>query len=242
MENWKYKTYHSLWSGLDLLFPPECGGCGAKGSRWCLECQGRVKILEGVLCDVCGLPQEKNGTCESCLADRPHYRSLRAWTAFEDPVRSALHKLKYRRDFSMGDAIAAAMLPFVEKLDWKADLVVPVPLGRHRRRERGYNQVAMIAKPLAMGLGVTYSPRALMRRKETRSQVGLSREERKHNVHSAFQAASGVRGKIILIIDDVSTTGSTLSSGAEAFYESGARDVFALTVARALPHHGLAIA
>lgn len=242
MENWKYKTYRSIWSALDLLFPPECGGCGAPGSRWCRDCQQKVKILTGDLCDVCGLPQEGSGICETCTADRPRYRCLRAWAAFEDPVRSALHKLKYRRDFSMGDAIAAAMLPFVEKLDWNADLVVPVPLGKHRLRERGYNQVAMIAKPLAMGLGVTYSPRALKRRKETRSQVGLSREERKHNVHSAFQADPGVRGKIILIIDDVSTTGSTLSSGADAFYESGARDVYALTVARALPHHGLAIA
>lgn len=242
MENWKYKTYRSIWSTLDLLFPPVCGGCGAPGSRWCLGCQQKVKILEGNLCDVCGLPQERSGTCETCMTDRPRYRSLRAWTTFEDPIRSALHKLKYRRDFSMGDAIAAAMLPFVKDLDWNADLVVPVPLGKHRLRERGYNQVAMIAKPLAMGLGVKYSPRALKRRRETRSQVGLSREERRHNVQSAFQAVPEVRGKIVLIIDDVSTTGSTLSSGADAFYESGARDVYALTVARALPHHGLAIA
>lgn len=242
MQNWRYKAYRSFWSALDLLYPPVCAGCGAAGSSWCRECQQRVNILDGNLCDVCGLPQEKPGTCEGCLTDRPRYRSLRAWTVFEDPVRSALHKLKYRRDFSMGDAIAAAMLPFAQKLAWNADLIVPVPLGKHRLRERGYNQVAMIAKPLAMGLGVKYFPKALMRRKETRSQVGLSREERKLNVQSVFQAHPGVRGKIVLIIDDVSTTGSTLSSGAEAFYASGARDVYALTVARALPHHGLAIA
>lgn len=242
MENWKYKSYRSIWSALDLLFPPECGGCGAKGSRWCLECQRRVKILDGVLCDVCGLPQKNSGVCETCLVERPRFRSLRAWAAFEDPVRLALRKLKYRRDFSMGDAIAAAMLPFVNNLGWQVDMLVPVPLGKHRLRERGYNQVAMIAKPLAMGLGVAYSPRALTRRKETRSQVGLSKDERRGNVQGAFRAAPGVRGKVVLIIDDVSTTGSTLSSGAEAFYDSGARDVYALTVARALPHHGLAIA
>ncbi|HNB40685.1 MAG TPA: phosphoribosyltransferase family protein, partial [Anaerolineales bacterium] len=103
---------------------------------------------------------------------------------------------------------------------------------------RGYNQVAMIAKPLAMGLGLQYSPHALARRKETRSQVGLSREERQKNVHDAFQA-SGVQGKIALIMDDVSTTGSTLSSGAEALYAAGAKEVYALTVARALSHHDL---
>ena len=242
MKNLRYKAYRSIWSVLDLLYPPVCAGCGAAGSSWCRECQQRVNVLDGTLCDVCGLPQEKSGTCEGCLADRPRYRSLRSWTIFEDPVRSALHKLKYRRNFSMGDAIAAAMLPFAQDLAWNADLIVPVPLGKHRFRERGYNQVAMIAKPLAMGLGVKYFPKALMRRKETRSQVGLSRDERKQNVQNVFQANQAVRGKIVLIIDDVSTTGSTLSSGADALYASGAMDVYALTVARALPHHGLAIA
>lgn len=137
----------------------------------------------------------------------------------------------------MGDVIAAGMLPFVRDLGWKADMVVPIPLGRRRMKERGYNQVAMIAKPLAIGLGLEYSPGALSRRKETRSQVGLSREERRQNVCDAFQAGAGVKGKTILIMDDVSTTGSTLSSGADALYASGAREVYALTVARALSHH-----
>ncbi|GAB4571091.1 MAG: hypothetical protein Fur0017_19260 [Anaerolineales bacterium] len=139
----------------------------------------------------------------------------------------------------MGDAIAAAMLPFVQRLNWNIDLVVPVPLGKQRIQERGYNQVAMIAKPLAMGLDLQYSANMLFRRKETRSQVGLSREERRTNVQGAFQAKTGVNGKIVLIMDDVSTTGSTLSSGAEALYTAGAKDVYALTVARALSHHDL---
>lgn len=239
MNNWKYKAYRSIWSALDLLFPPSCGGCGKPGSRWCRTCQNSVKILNGIVCDVCGLPQEKPGVCGACLASRPRFRSLRAWAIFDEPIQSALHKLKYRRDLSMGDAIAAGMMPFVQSLNWKIDLVVPVPLGKQRMRERGYNQVAMIAKPLAMGLEWQYSPKALARRKETRSQVGLSREERHTNVHGAFQADSGVTGKVVLIMDDVSTTGSTLSSGADALYAAGARDVYALTVARALSHHDL---
>jgi ComF family protein len=198
-----------------------------------------VNILNGIVCDVCGLPQDKPGVCSACLVSRPRFHSLRAWAVFEEPVQSALHKLKYRRDFSMGDAIAAGMIPFVQSLNWSIDLVVPVPLGKQRMHERGYNQVAMIAKPLAMGLGLQYSSQVLARRKETRSQVGLSREERHKNVQNAFQAHSGVNGKVVLIMDDVSTTGSTLSSGAEALYASGAKDVYALTVARALPHHDL---
>lgn len=239
MNNLKYKAYRSIWSGLDLLFPPLCGGCGRPGTRWCKTCQSSVKILDGIVCEVCGLPQEKPGVCGACLASRPRFHSLRAWAVFDEPIQSALHKLKYRRDLSLGDAIAAEMIPFVQRLNWRIDLVAPVPLGRQRLRERGYNQVGMIAKPLAMGLSLQYSPKALTRRKETRSQVGLSREERHNNVQDAFQAGPGVNGKVILIMDDVSTTGSTLSSGADALYAAGARDVYALTVARALPHHDL---
>jgi predicted amidophosphoribosyltransferase len=97
----------------------------------------------------------------------------------------------------------------------------------------------MIAKPLALALGMEFAPKVLSRRKETRSQVGLTKEERRENVHEAFQAGDGVNGKNVIVLDDVSTTGSTLSSSADALFRSGAKNVFALTVARALPHHGL---
>jgi ComF family protein len=234
-----YAFYRSIWIGLDIVFPPVCGGCEKVGSRWCAECQQRVKILRGTLCEVCGLPQDKADICKTCRADRPRFRALRAWAVYEDPVKKALHKLKYRRDIALGDALAAHMAQFVKELNWYVDVIVPIPLGRQRYKERGYNQVGMIAKPLALALDIEFAPKALMRRKETRTQVGLTRQERRENVHEAFQAGAGVRGKNILVLDDVSTTGSTLSSSAEALFSSGAKDVFALTVARALPHHGL---
>lgn len=239
MTNWSYTLYRSAWNALDLLFPPACGGCGKIGSRWCVDCQKQVKILRGILCEICGLPLEVAGICETCRAERPHFRALRAWAVFDNPVQKALHKLKYRRDVSMGDALASQMVSFVEELNWPIDMIVPIPLGKQRRRERGYNQVGMIAKPLAMALNIKYAPDELMRRKETRSQVGLTKAERRENVHAAFQGGMGVRQKTVLVMDDVSTTGSTLSSSAEALYLSGAKDVYALTVARALPHHGL---
>ncbi len=239
MTSWSYALYRSFWVALDLIFPPACGGCGKIGSRWCGVCQQRVEILRGDLCKICGLPLDKAMICTTCQADRPHFRELRAWAVFGDPVQPALHKLKYRRDISLGDAIASHMISFVKELNWPIDLIVPIPLGKHRLKERGYNQVGMIAKPLAMALNVQYAPHGLVRSKETRSQVGLTKLERKENVSKAFQAGVGVREKVVLVMDDVSTTGSTLSSGAEALYLSGAKDVYALTVARALPHHGL---
>lgn len=237
--NWKYAMYRMIWSTLDVVFPPVCGGCGQQATPWCKECAEKVNVLSGSLCDVCGLPQEVAGICASCQVDRPHFHALRAWAVFEDPVRNALHRLKYRRDISIGNTLASQMLPFVSRLSWPIDMIVPVPLGKQRLRERGYNQVGMIARPLAMALNVQYAANGLMRRKETRSQVGLSRGERRENVQDAFTAWAGVRGKNVVIMDDVATTGSTLSSGADALCKAGAKDVYALTVARALPHHGL---
>lgn len=193
----------------------------------------------GVVCEICGLPQLSLGICATCSAEKPHFRALRAWTAFDDPIRKALHNLKYRRDISMGDALAAHMLPFVEGLGWEFDLFIPIPLGKQRLKERGYNQVGMIAKPLTMALDAKYVPHGLTRQKETRTQVGLTRQERKENIREAFRAWHGVEGKRVLIFDDVSTTGSTLSSAAESLLKSGAQEVYALTVARALPQHGL---
>jgi len=90
--NLKYLSYRSIWGALDLLFPPSCGGCGKTGSRWCADCQSKINILNGIVCDVCGLPQEKAGVCNTCAVDRPHFHMLRAWAVFEGPVQNALHK------------------------------------------------------------------------------------------------------------------------------------------------------
>ncbi len=172
---------------------------------------------------------------------RPIYKSLRSWAAFEGPVRAALHRMKYRRDVGLGEALAAQMAPFVSGLQWPFEAIVPVPLGSKRLQERGYNQVAMLALPLARFLNVDYFPEALKRVRDTRSQVGLTASERQENVRNAFNASSKARGRILLLVDDVSTTGATLSSAAEALYAGGAADVYAVTIARALPYHSLSI-
>ena len=163
---------------------------------------------------------------------------LRSWAVFEKPVQNALHRLKYRRDIGLGEALSRQMSEFVNQLDWPVDFLVPIPLGKMRLKERGYNQVAMVALPLSLQLCINYHPDALIRAHETRSQVGLSANERQENVKDAFQAnAKKVNGRTVLLIDDVSTTGATLSSAAETLYSAGVKDVYAVTIARALQHH-----
>ncbi len=238
-----YYLYHLLWAGIDLAFPPSCAGCGRPGYRWCPDCQKGLPSLSEPLCAVCGtmLARFDGDLCAQCRRQRPAFRSLRSWAAFDGPVRNALHRLKYRRDLGLGEALAQPISRFALSLGWPIDLVAPVPLGRRRQSERGYNQAALIAWPLAMALGIEYDQHAMARVRDTRSQVGLARRERQENVRDAFMAKpSRVRGRSILLVDDVATTGSTLSSCASALCSAGARDVFALTVARALPHHDLA--
>jgi competence protein ComFC len=178
--------------------------------------------------------------CSDCRESKPNYSALRSWSVFEGPVRNALHRLKYRRDLGLGEALTPQLAECVAFLQWPMDLVVPVPLGKRRLSERGYNQVSLIARPLSMAMRLAYAPDALSRGQETRSQVGLTRVQRQENVRNAFRANQArVNGRVVLLMDDVATTGSTLSSCAQAVRDAGARDVFAFTVSRAVPRHGL---
>lgn len=194
------------------------------------------------VCLACGLPLAHPGLCPACSQSSPPYKMMRSWVVFEGPIRQALHKLKYRRNVGLSDALARQLALHARALNWPIDVVVPVPLGRKRMQERGYNQVGLVASPLAVLNSWEYAPRALARARETRSQVGLSAAERQENVSGAFRGnPASVSGKTVLLMDDVATTGATLSSCAEALLEAGAQSVYALTLARALPQHGLKI-
>jgi competence protein ComFC len=245
MKTGLFLSYHFnqvVWSGLDWLFPPVCGGCNRPGSRWCAFCQQQVQVMTPPLCDICGLPLRKAGICPECRQSRPHFTQASAWLVYDGPIRHALHTLKYRRNISLGETLANAMADHINGLNWEVDIVVPVPLGRQRLRERGYNQVSLVAKPLAALKGWDFTSHSLVRLYETRSQVGLSLAERKRNVEGAFRAAAGkIQGKNVFLMDDVATTGATLSSCALALLQAGAEKVFGFTIAKVLPQHGFMI-
>jgi competence protein ComFC len=231
-----------IWGSLDWLFPPVCGGCNRAGYRWCPDCQQQVQKVREPVCASCGLPLLAPGQCPVCQGHSQSYEMMRSWLVFDGPIRHALHNLKYRRNLALGETLAYHLDNYLCTLNWPINLVIPVPLGKERMKERGYNQVGSVALPLAMAHKWQYAPRALIRNRETRSQVGLTALERKHNVEGAFQANSAiVTGKNILLIDDVATTGATLASSSTALLDAGANSIYALTLARALPHHGFKI-
>jgi ComF family protein len=131
--------------------------------------------------------------------------------------------------------LARPLITDLESFKWDVDVITPVPLGLARLVQRGYNQSALLARPLALALGVRYYPQSLRRSRETRSQVGLSAAQRKENVIGAFEARSDlVSGRNILVVDDVTTSGATLEACAVALFDAGALKVFGLTLARAV--------
>lgn len=230
-----YQAYQWLWTGLDWLLPPRCGGCGEQGLRWCSKCQRDIVAIIPPICERCGSGQRLEGVCARCNAQPPSYTALRSWASFSGSLRNAIHQLKYHRDIALGEILARPMIHCLSLTGWKIDLIVPVPISLTRRSERGYNQAALLARPIALCFGVNYQPRALKKSRETRSQVGLTVDERHANVQGAFFAEQLiVKGKNILVVDDVTTSGATLSSCAQTLRLVGAKEVYCLTLARAL--------
>ncbi len=237
-----YRLYHLAWEALDWVYPPTCGGCTKRGVRWCSDCQTGVTVLIPPLCPHCGESQLTDDLCPRCRTHPQAHTALRSWARFDGPLRNAVHRLKYRGEMRLGEALAQPLIEYFRTLNWRVDLVVPVPLGVARHAQRGYNQAELIARPVALSEGFAYQPAAIRKIKVTRTQVGLSRAERLINVAHAFQAEREiVAHKRILLIDDVTTSGATIDACARAMLETGAAEIFGLTLARAALHSETAI-
>jgi ComF family protein len=212
---------------LDMALPPACAGCGDEGSTLCQRCglalKGRLGLPPGV---PFGLP-----------AAMPIPLAQLEWCApFAGAVRAALHQLKYSGERRLAAPLGAAMAARWQAVGAGGDLLVPVPVHAARARQRGYDQAALLAAETSAGLAVPWQA-VLVRTRHTRPQFELGRQARRTNVSGAFALAGQsqealVRGRWIVLVDDVATTGSTLVACAEALHGAGALAVSALTVAR----------
>ncbi len=194
-----------------------------------------MNVIASPVCAKCGQPVAQPGLCRACSQFSPSYTQLRSYAQFEGPIRNGLHKLKYKRNVALGMVFSEYLFEAVKTTSWHIDLLVPVPLSKQRRQERGYNQSALLAKPLGMRMGLPYSSKALSRRRETTSQVGLNYEQRRENVKDAFVALKKyVAHRRVLLVDDVATSGATIEACSAALFKAGAARVYGLTLARAL--------
>ncbi len=160
---------------------------------------------------------------------------MTSWAEFEGPLREGIHKLKYRQDIGLGDFFAPYLISLVESRQWKPDLVIPVPISKSRKKTRGYNQAAMLSRPLARYFNLPHHVDLLLRIKETESQIQLSAEDRFHNMEGAFWInPAKLKGRTILVIDDIITTGATMNQCAKALFEAGAEKVYGLSIAKTI--------
>jgi competence protein ComFC len=234
-----YTFYHLIWTAIDWVYPPDCGGCEKPGVRWCSDCQAQVTRPDLHLCPLCGRPQPNpsGSICSACHQSNPGCADIRSWAIFQGPIREAIHRLKYRGDIGLSETFTTKLVELLVELNWKVDMVAAVPLSRQRFKQRGYNQAGLLGWSLSKALCISYASQAIVRIRNTGTQVGLSIRERQENVSGAFSASPRlVRGRNVLVIDDVLTTGATMQACARAFLEAGANSVYGLTLARAPSH------
>lgn len=228
---------------LDLVLPPRCIGCGTEvdgAGTLCPACWGRASFIGPPVCACCGRPFafEAPGVavCGACIAAPPSFDRARAVLSYDESSRGMILAFKHGDRTDAAGGFAAWMQRAGAELLADADLIAPVPLHRWRLWARRYNQAALLALALGRLTGVPAVPDLLVRRRSTPTQGGLSRAGRERNVAGAFalrpERTETAKGARILLVDDVFTTGATVSECARVLKRAGAARVDVLTLAR----------
>lgn len=228
----------------DGFYPRVCPGCGRvsdrPGRHLCWDCFSRIDLYTDSLCSICGGWAEGAVShafvCGSCRHAKPWFDRARAAGRFAGVLREQIHQFKYAQALWLRDDLTD-LLQGCLAAHFSAesiDAVVPVPLYPARRRERTYNQAAVLAKELARRIDRRYDGRALARIRATGSQTVLNAAHRRANLLGAFRVLrpEWVRSRCVLLVDDVMTTGATLNECARMLKKAGVRTVWAVTVGR----------
>lgn len=222
------------------LFPPRCGGCDASLAArpaygLCTPCFEVLEPNDGARCERCDLPASQDGrdACD-CAAQAPGFSALRAPFVYGGPLADLIVAAKFRGREELCAALGRLLAEDRDVVAMLADAdgIVPVPLGRKRARQRGYNQTAMIARRLGRNLEVPVQY-ALRRVRDTVPQSDLPLNRRRKNVAGAFAVRGSVSGRVVLV-DDVVTSTETVRQAAAALRQGGASDVVVVAVARAV--------
>jgi ComF family protein len=177
--------------------------------------------------------------CGECMKEKPPFEKASAYGSYEGGLRELIHLLKYDHVLSAADVLGRMLAEATTDLEAEfvdAPLVVPVPLHQSKLRQRGFNQSELIARAMAKASGreLEIAPKLLIRKRETDSQTGLTRQQRIANLRGAFGVTNAIAGCDILLVDDVFTTGTTSSECARVLRRAGAKRIWVATVARVL--------
>lgn len=230
---------------LDLLYPPRCHICGEHvqptvESALCPICLEQVTFLQNPVCTYCGKEMGRAGGdadrfCGECLKNPPPYDCARSIFHYRPPVSTLLQRLKFSGDSGAAESLVTIMSRAgVAVAGKKFGLIVPVPLHVSRLRERGLNQSLTLARQLFPDHLEKINPLLLVRTRNTPAQTGLDGKKRRANLRGAFTviSAEAVQNRNICLLDDVYTTGTTVSECAQTLKQAGAATVRVLTLAR----------
>ena len=218
-------------AAVELVLPARCAACGREGDFICSPCRDALPELNRPYCGLCASPGA--GTpCTACQEWPPPYDRIAAPYLMDGGVRDVVFELKYRGIRALAPDVGELMARHLESSRMTPDVIVPVPLHGRRERERGYNQAALLARELGRRAGLPVEP-ALRRTADTPPQVDMvGLDERRANIEDAFECVADVRGRRLLLVDDVVTTGSTMGACAAPLKAAGASKVWGLAFAR----------
>jgi len=220
---------------LDLLFPKRCVSCGAFGKYICDRCFSKIEFLEKPICPICQRQAIGGKTHPKC-AGRFRLDGLIVACRYKSPIKLAIQKVKYKWVYDIENILVDFLASQIWKFDFPQNsILVPVPLSKNRKNWRGFNQAEILAKTLSRKFNHPFKD-ILLRVIETKTQVGLTREERRENVIEAFAldykvGKKHIAGQNFILVDDVYTSGATMMEAAKILKHAGAKDVWAMAVA-----------
>ncbi len=222
---------------LDLFFPARCVNCRQTNGALCPLCYAAIERILTPTCPRCGHPlRDARASCVECRTHPLSISRIQSVAWHDGVLRQAIHALKYNRRRDVAEPLAELVAEGISNSAAPFDFITSVPLHPLREQERGYNQAELLAERAARLRGLNYQ-RALKRTRATADQIGLNGVARRANVANAFEAEPArVADRVVLVIDDVSTTGATLDACAVALFQAGARAVYGLTLARPRVH------
>jgi ComF family protein len=218
---------------LDLLFPPYCIGCGKEGNYFCGHCINELAFISPPICRLCGRPLMPDARCPGCIGESSPIDGIRAPFLFDGLVRHAIHELKYNNLRAVVPMLAAYLHEYLVENPLPSNVLVPVPIHPKRLRERGYNQSALLTRELHLLSGHPLVEDSLVRTRYITPQAkAASAAERLKNISGAFACKdTRLKGKEVILVDDVSTSGATMNACAAALKSAGALSVWGLALA-----------
>ena len=235
------KLLNLIWY---LVFPRTCSCCGknmplSAADNVCAQCLKTFPENNGLKCAVCSMPLKDGGEhCYDCKHSKIYFNLLKTPYIYKDNIKKLIHKFKYSQRLFLAKDLAGPVADLILKENWdkQADIIIPVPLHFIKKFLRGYNQTSLLAREIAVKINKPFNEKIIVRKSYTKPQFGLNRNDRNENLKNSFSINKKyeniLKGKTILLVDDVATTCATANVCAELLKKSGAKKVLVIAIAR----------